>query len=160
MGKARVSMDADNDIARVKWLLLGIVLFLIGGFLSYRELVYLIRGREVQARVVKAYEQEQHGRFGQVTGTKLVIEYAFTDAEGLSRKGDDEVGTDWPLPTSGSVSVTYTPGIDGVSRLTGHGNWIVLVLFGGALIYLAVAGYLFWREVSEAVKDLKPRRKR
>jgi len=152
-------MDTDSEVGRAKWLLFGAVLFLVGAWISYRELVYLLRGSSVASSSVHAYEVEKRGRWGLPAGTKMIVDYEFTDAAGNRRRGTDTMSSDWELPESGQVVVRYTPGADGSSRLTGHTNWIGISIFAISLIYISIAGYRFWRHVNEAVNGPKSRRK-
>jgi hypothetical protein len=150
-------MDADQELARAKWLLFSGVLFLVSCFLSYAELVYLLRGKQVQATVTSAYETPIRGRFGTVRGMQRTVEYAFTEADGTRRTDSDTVSLDWDLPNNGTVPVQYTPGAEGRSRLAGHVNLVALVIFAVSVVVLGIFGYRLWREASEATK---PRRRR
>ena len=150
-------MDSESEIARAKWLLGAVAVFLVSAFISYREMVYLARGRDTEAKVTKAYEMRRDQLFGLIPVKKLVVDYEFTDANNHRRTGSDEVSGDWPLSPSGVVPVRYT---DGYSRLVGHHNWFGVGLFVASLIYLGGSGYWFWRHVSAAMSDQKPRRKR
>lgn len=145
-------MDSDREIARAKWLLLFGAVFLVSAFLCYGEMVYLFVGREAQATVKEAYVLERRGRFGIPLGEKLVVEYSFTEPDGTSRSGHDEVTSSWPPPENGIITVRYTPGKDGRSRLAGHVNWTGLALFAlsTALVIYAVAR--LWQLASRAVK--------
>ena len=149
-------MESESEIARAKWLLGAVTLFLVSAFISYRELVQFARGRDVQATVTKAYEMRRDRLFGLIPVKKLVVDYEFTDAENRRHTGSDEVGGDWPLPPTGTVPVRFT---EGNSRLAGHHNWLGLGLFGASLIAIGWSGFWFWRHVSEAASDKKPRRK-
>jgi hypothetical protein len=144
-------VDQENELARAKWLLIAVLLFLVSGCISYGELDYALRGHDAEARVTKAYESRStRGR------TSLTVEYEFTEPDGTRRKGMNSVPTDWPVPPDGTVVVRYTAGADGNSRLAGRVNWIGLTLFAisvGAVIVFIV------RLLREAADEPKPRRR-
>jgi len=148
-------MEDESEIARAKWLLGAVTVFLVSAIISYREFVYVARGRDTEATVMKAYEMRRDQLFGLIPIKKLVVDYEYTDAENHRHTGSDEVGGDWSLPPTGTVPVRYT---QGSSRLAGHHNWLGLGLFGASLAWLGWSGFWFWRHVSEAVSDKKPRR--
>ena len=153
-------MDADQELTRAKWLLFSGLFFLVSCFMSYRELVYLVRGRVAQAAVTKAYEVTQRGRFGVSQGTRLTVEYTFTEPDGTRRSDSDTVDTDWPLPSNESVPVQYTPGAGGRSRLSGHVNWAWIAIFVVSLGVMGVFGYRLWRVAHEATRPARSRRAR
>lgn len=144
-------MDNENELARAKWFLGCLVLFLLSGCLSYQELAYLINGHETQANITKVYESR--GRRG---STRLTVEYAFTEQNGKQRKAMDTVSTDWPVPANGKVAVQYTPGEDGSARLAGGVNWIGPGMFA---LSICVLGVIAVRLLLEGAKEPKPRRR-
>jgi hypothetical protein len=152
-------MDTENELARAKWLLISVAVFLFSAWISWGELLYLIVGRDAQADVVKAYEVTRGGRFGVGGRQRLVVDYSFTEPGGTHRTGTDTVPPDWPIPQGGKVPVRYTAGADGNSRLAGHVNWIGIVLFGLSVGAVGVFGYRLWREASEAYRERKPGRR-
>ena len=153
-------MDNESELARAKWLLLGIVLFAVSIFIAYSEFAYLLFGHETQSTSAEIYTIDRRGRFGLVRGKKTVVEYEFTDNDGNRRKGRDEVSPDWGLSGGESVTVRYRPGATGSSRLAGHVNWLGLVLFFGITIFLCIVGFRFWRHVTKAVAEMDPKKKR
>jgi hypothetical protein len=64
----------------------------------YAEVVYLLRGKETQATVTKAWEVTSRGRYGLGEHKRVEIEYTFTDMDGSIRKGGDFVDLDSRLP--------------------------------------------------------------
>jgi hypothetical protein len=148
-------MDSDSEVVRAKWLLAGFVVFLIGSWFSYRELIYLVRGREGPAVIARAYEVEKRGRWGLVTGTRVAVDFEFLDSEGNRRKGHDEMSSGWQPPRDGPVRVQYTPGADGSSRLAGHVNWFGPAVFAVALVYLVIMARRLLRRASRAVSEGK-----
>jgi hypothetical protein len=153
-------MDADNEIARAKWLLFSGLLFVVSCFICYDELVYVLKGRETQATVTKAYEVTRRGRFGLSRGTRLTVEYAFTEPDGTRRSDSDTVDPDWDLPSTGTVRVRYTPGASGRSRLAGHVNWGGIGIFVVSLGVMGYFGFRLWREAAEAMRPRKSKRVR
>lgn len=153
-------MDHDSEIARAKWLLFSGALFILSCFICYSELKYLIRGKQIQAKVTDAYEVTRRGRFGLSRGTVLTVEYAFTEPDGTRRTDSDTVSTDWKLGSDGTVSVQFTPGADGRSRLSGHVNWFGIVIFVVSVGVMSFFGFRLWRQASEATKPSKAKRRR
>jgi hypothetical protein len=152
-------MDAENEIARAKWLLAAGVLFVVSCFVSYRELTYLLRGQQTQASVTQAYEITRKEHFGLTETKSLTVEYAFTEPDGTHRADSDTVNADWPLPPSRKVAVQYTPGAGGRSRLAGHVNWFGIGFFVVSLGVLGFFGYRLWREASQATSRAKSRQR-
>jgi hypothetical protein len=145
-------MDHENEIARAKWVLGALALFLISGCISYGEIAYFLNGQDAEATISKAYESRS--RRG---GAALTVEYTFTEPGGTYRKGMESVPLDWPVPENRKVAVRYTPGEDGSSRLAGRVRWVWLCVFGGSLVMILVAAALLLREGAE---EPAPRRRR
>ena len=143
--------ENQNELARAKWLLLGIVLFLISGCMSYGEITYFLNGHDTEADITKTYESR--GRRG---GTSLTVEYAFAEPGGTRRKGMSSVATDWSVPNNGKVPVRYTAGADGSSRLAGRVNWIGLGLFA---VSVGCVGVFVVRLLREGAAEPEPRRR-
>jgi hypothetical protein len=153
-------MDEESELRRAKWLIFGIVIFLVSGFFSYRELVYAISGKETRGEITKTYLTEERRRGG--TTTVRTVEYSFTEANGTQRTGTDTVSTTWPVPADRRISIRYTPGADGNSRLSGQANWIALVLFGISAIVVIVFFVKLMIEATQATRELNrgPRRRK
>ena len=73
-------MDSENEIAKAKWLLAGVFLFLVSGCFTYRELNFWLRGADGQATVLQVFESR--GRRG---SSSMTVEYEFTDVENNRR---------------------------------------------------------------------------
>ncbi|QJW94426.1 DUF3592 domain-containing protein [Frigoriglobus tundricola] len=147
-------MDQETEIARAKWLLMGVLFFLVSGCFSYGEAVYLVSGHEATATVSKTFESP--GRRG---GTRLSVEYTFSEPNGTPREGTDTVPTAWSVPANGQVPVLYISGTDGSSRLAGNVNWVALGIFAFSLVWIAVfAARLFGATRDEPQR--RPRRRR
>lgn len=138
-------MDTENDLARLKWLLIVGVLFLISGFFSWREFKYIVFGTTVDASLVQTYQTEERGRRGRVK-QMLVVEYRFTDKDGSARKEKDTISASSPAPTGPLVSIQYLSKSPGSSRLTGHTQRIWMFVFFGCLAYLAYKILMLVRE--------------
>ncbi len=150
-------MDSDNETARAKWLAGAAIISLLSGCFSWGELVYLLFGRDAQADVTKALLVTRGGRLGVGGREMLVIEYEFTEPDGIKRGGTDTVPPDWPPPVNGKVPVRYTAGEKGHSRLAGHVSWVALTLFALAAGGVAVFGYRLMREANDATRGRKGR---
>jgi len=138
-------MDADDEIAKLKWLLVLGVLFLLSGCFSWREMKYSMFGKSADAALVRVYETTEYARRGR-TVEKLAIDYQFED-KGAIRKETDSVAIDSPRPRGRTVPIEYLSGSPGSSRLKGHSNKVWMFVFLGCL---AVMGYKVFRLVQES----------
>ena len=145
-------MDAGKEIARAKWLLLAVLVFLVSGCLSWGEFVYLIGGKTADATVTKVVEVTSK-RWGVETGKRLEVTYTFTEPDGTPRTGTDTADLNWPIPVSKKTLVQYTPGKDGGSRLSGKVNWIALTVFGVAVAAIGLTIVLFVRKARAEAND-------
>ena len=143
-------MDAERNLQKAHLLFIGLAMLLVGGCLSYLELIYLFRGREAQATITKAWEIRKLG------STRWSVEYEFNEPGVGQRRGTDSCSTGWPGVMNGTVAVRYTPGKDGESRLSGNVSWLGLGLFAAA-IALIIWGIIV---VSREMYVDKPRKKR
>jgi hypothetical protein len=139
-----------NDVRKARWLFTGLLAFLLGGCMSWEELMYLLRGRDTRATITKVFETHER------RGTALSVEYTFAEPGGGPRRGNHTVSLDWPVPRDKKVTVRYTPGEDGDSRLAGHVRWSGLLTFFGALLLAVVGAIVLGREAH----DDKPRKNR
>jgi hypothetical protein len=145
-------MDQESELAKAKWLLGGILLFLVSGCFTYYEVNYWLRGTDGQATVLKVFESR--GRRGRVS---LTVEYEFTDAAGNRRKDQQSVSRDSDLPgTGGKIAIQYLPGADASSRLAGSNNYLFVGLF---IVSLAFIAFGILKLVKEANDDGPKRRK-
>ena len=145
-----MTIDAQSETARAKWLLIAGVLFLGSSIYAYSELMYLIRGRDTTATITEASKVTKRGRFGLSQSQQIEIEYKFTDADGNDRTGSDRLDDDWKIPTDRKVAICYRPGQDGSSRVAGKIGWVTLVIFGICLTGMCVFAYRLWREANDA----------
>jgi hypothetical protein len=157
-------MDFDNEMQRLKWLLVAGVLFLLSAVFSYGELKFAVWGKTAPAKVTRTHETHNGGGFGR-RGLRertplLAVEYQFTEADGTARSERDDVPIDWPMPENGEISVQYLPGVADSSRLEGHSRMTWVYVFLGSLAWLAYSIYKLWREATEAVRGSGRRRGR
>jgi hypothetical protein len=155
-----ISMDEESELRRAKWLLAGLVIFIVSGIISYRELTYFVMGRNANAHITKAYETVRRSRGGETIS--LSIDYEFTESDGTKRTGSDTVARNWPLPDDGVILVRYTPGTDGNSRISGQVNWVGPILFVISLVVVIVFFVKLMIEARQATRELSrgPRRRR
>lgn len=144
-------MDSEHELARAKWLIISVLIFLVSGCISWGELVYLFAGEDAQADIEKAYETTRRGWLG--GSRRVTVDYTFTEPDGSRRTGTDTVPSDWVLPENGKVPVRYTPGEDGDSRVAGQVNWVALAFFGLSLAAVGWFGFRLWREATEATRS-------
>ena len=140
-------------MARAKWLLGSIALFLVSCFVCWTELAYLLFGQKAQAAIMEIWDTERKQFFGLTSSTSREVSYAFAEGDGTQRKGKMVVSTSWQPPEDGTVAVQYTAGAEGRSRLSGHVIWIGLGFFVVSLGVVGWFGYSLWREASEATRD-------
>lgn len=137
-------MDMDVEFRRLKWLLIGGLVFVVSAFFSWREIRYAVTGKTADAKLVRAYETIERGRRGRET-QKIAVEYQFPDAGG-QRKETDTLSIDEAVPTGPTVAVEYLSGSAGSSRLAGNGQKFWLFVFFGSL---AFAGFKVFQIVRE-----------
>jgi hypothetical protein len=147
-------MDQEFELGRAKWLGLFLLLLLVSCFISYEEVIYLIRGKNVQAKITDV-TLETTKRLGITTGERVLVDYEFTEADGTHRTGRDFRSKDWEIPANEMVAIRYTPGVNGTSRFVGHVNWLGLGFFIFALASVGWFGYKLWREAKEAYEPRK-----
>lgn len=144
-------MDEERELARAKWAMLVFAVFVISAWVSYDELALYLNGRDAQADVTKVYMSQNR------RGSRLTIEYAFTEPDGTRRRAMTTTSPDAPPPApNAKLAVRYTPGESGNVRLAGHVNWIAIGIFGASLCVVLVVIVILVREAN----DDAPRRKR
>ena len=139
-------MDMDNEMARLKWLLVAGLIFVVSAFFYWRELKYAVVGKRTDAWLVRVYETTESGRRGRRV-EKLVVEYQFKESVGATRKESDTIAIDADRPAGPTVAVQYLNGSPGSSRLAGNTRqWWLFVFFGS----LAFAGFKVFQIVRES----------
>lgn len=151
-------MDQDEELARFKWILAVGIAVIVTGCYAFNEMKYALWGKSAAAKIMQVKEITSTGRRGR-TRKLLRVEYEFSEASGTRRSERDEVSMDWSLPTDGTITVQFIPGVEHASRLEGHSSMIAVYLFFGCIAFLGIAIY----RVSQYVNDTggtskKPRR--
>src|SRR5687768_4237654 len=133
-------MDTDEEVGRLKWLLIGGIAFIISGCFSYQEMKYTTGGREVDAVVTGVKDIEERGRRGRVREKRLV-EYTFKDNSGAERREKDKVDRDFPAQPGRKVSVEY---LSDRSRLKGNDNMFWVYVFLASLAFVVFKIFMIW----------------
>jgi hypothetical protein len=149
-------MDFDNLLARAKWALLSgaVLLLLMSACFTWGELGYRLFGRTVEAGIVEAKQVTHRDRYGNAKPPVLLIHYAFTEPDGTRRTGVDEISADFPIPADRKVTVQYTAGSEGSSRLAANASLGGPILLLIALAVAAFFGYRAFREAAAATDRL------
>jgi hypothetical protein len=137
-------MDTRWEMRKVRWLFAGLKLFLLGACLSGAECSYALNGRNATATVTRVVPTTT--RWG---GSRLTVEYEFTEPDGTRRRDNDEVATGWAKPPNGKVEVRYTPGSSGLSRFAGHVAWLGLGIFFSAILVVIVLFVILGRDARD-----------
>ena len=143
----------DEELMRAKWVLSAAFVFLISGCMTYTELEYLVFGHTTDARVVDAKLVDTSERRFRTT-EKLRIDYQFTEPDGTARKGQQDLSPDRIEELGETVSVRYTPGKDGMSRMAGTANVLLLGIFFISLAAIIGFGAKLVRDGNEAAREL------
>ncbi|QDT89628.1 hypothetical protein [Gimesia algae] len=146
-------IDEDEELKKLKWILIAVVAFLISGYLSFKELKYTVWGATTEATVTNTFDTAESRR-----KPLLAVEYTFTDEDGKHYSERDDVPIDWPVPGP-TVNVQYLPGVEDSSRLEGHSSKVAVWVFLSCCVLLCFAGFKLYQMASEAV-DGPPRRRR
>ena len=146
-------IDEEEELKKLKWILIAVVAFLVSGYLSFKELKYSVWGARAAATVTNTFETAASRR-----NPLLAVEYTFTDKDGQQHSEWDDVPFDWPVPGP-MVNVQYLPGVEDSSRLEGHSSKVAVWVFLGCCVLLGFAGFKLYQMASEAV-DGPPRRRR
>ena len=156
-------MDGHDEAKKVKVLMYVTIAFLVSLYVSYGELAYLRLGKKTTAKLTKAYLKVSES--DRTNEKSVEIKYKFAEPDGTHRIGSDSMPGGWrpknwdPDMETGEVEIQFTPGEDGRSRVTGHVNWIGLVLFFVLLSVLGFQAFSFWREVQDAIKPSGEKRR-
>jgi hypothetical protein len=147
-------MDDNKELANAKWLLGCIVVFLVSCFFVYDEFCYLIWSREAPGTITKVYTSTTR------RGTVLNVDYTFTEADKTARRGTVVLSDSWSPPPGNTVTVQYTPGELGRSRLAGTIYRLPIIIFGVSLLAVLVVIVRLVREANDAYRPRKPKRTR
>jgi hypothetical protein len=144
--------DDDKETAKAIGAVVAIVLFIISTFVAWMELKYMTAGQTAQATVDRVVEYRVGRRMAR-RQTEWEVMYRYNDASGTRQSGSDGVPVGWRPPPGGTVTIEY---VGESSRLAGHRNTAMLVVFFGSFAVLLVGGFLFWRHVREATRPSAP----
>jgi hypothetical protein len=149
-------MDEEEELAKLKWILIAGIAFLVTGYLSFQELKFAVWGTTAEATVTRTFETSSGSR--RRPKLLLAVEYTFSDEEGQHHSERDDVPSSWPTPGP-KVTIQYMPGVEDSSRLEGHSSQVAVWIFFGCCVWLAYSGFQLYQLASEAV-DGPPRRRR
>lgn len=147
-------MDEEEELKKLKWLVVALVVFLISTYYSWQELKFVVWGQTAQANVTNTFETSSGGRR---SAPLLAVEYTFTDSATGARSERDDVPVDWPL-SENTVTVQYLPGVVDSSRLHGHSRQSAVLIFVACAAWLGYQGFKLYREASQAVHGRGKRR--
>ena len=152
-------MDVEDETRKFKFILFFGLALVVSTFFTWGELMYLLRGGTAEGQVTLA-EQRVVARGRGRTSPMFVVKYEFTDAAGNVRDGSDRFDPDSaPAVSPGdAVTVSYRPGPDGDSRLAGHANWFIVVVW---IVCFGVTAFFVGGAVRESMaysREVKARR--
>jgi uncharacterized membrane protein len=148
-------MEMDREIAKAKWLLIGLLVFVLSCCTSYREFNYWAFGIDGEATVVKSFVTQGSGRRSRPS---IQVEYTFTDNENNRRLDHFLISVESTPPADGAkLPIRYTAGKNGGSRLAGRVNWIGPIILAVSLIFIAAGIFALIREAND---DAPKRRRR
>lgn len=150
-------VDEQEELAKLKWILIAGIIFLISAYYSYQELKYAVWGATAEANVTRTFNTAESSRRGRRKNL-LAVEYTFTDRDGKQHSERDDIPRNSPTPGP-KVNVEYLPGVEDSSRIEGYSSKVAVWIFLGCCILLVFAGFKLYQMASEAV-DGKPRRRR
>ena len=130
--------------------LLGIILFLVSGYFSYSEFMYLANGRHSTATVVSAAEKREFSSRGR-SRYKWEVTYTFPLRDGSERKDTVAMSMDHSdtLVPGATFDVQYMPREANESRVKGDNNaWMTIpfILVSAWMFYSTIK---IWREYKE-----------
>ena len=135
-------MDHDEELGKLKWLLVAVFAFLFSAYFSYQELKFAVAGVTADATVTNTFEV----RGGRRSSPKLAVEYTFTDEDGAHHSERDDVSIGSSISENDTISVQYLPGAEDSSRIEGNSNSFAVAIFLGCLIWLGFSFFKLYRE--------------
>lgn len=142
-------MDQDEELAKFKSILFSAVVFLISAYFSFGELKFAVWGKTAEAKISRTHETKSAGRRSR---PMIQIEYQFTEADGTGRSERADVAIDWPVPTTGVMTVQYLPGVADSSRPLGQSKMMAVYIFLASLAGLGFNGYKLCKLANEPVR--------
>ena len=125
----------------------GIVLTLVGFFMSLSSLRLAIWGKPAKAEIVHAIERTKR-RSDRVT--HVAVSYRFRDDKGEDVLGGVNMPPGYVPPADAQLDVVYVSGASKTNRLASKSGWTgYLCLLGG----LALSGIGFWYFNVETVNE-------
>jgi hypothetical protein len=119
----------------------GLLLFVVGFFMSQRSLRLKFWGKTVPAVMVDAWE-----RSGNRGGSTLIIQYSFPNEKGEQVRGGQPVSTDWRPPVDGKMMVVYLPSDPSISQFAETSGTTGYLVFFAGIGVMALAVWYFNRE--------------
>ena len=135
----------SKEAVQLRMLLALVVLFVVSAVTSCSELRYRIWGRTAAAKLLNAQNTTRSTRGGK----DLLLTYEFMDIDGSTRKEDDYVDGDWPVPAADQtgarhIQVQFIPGSPGSSRVPEQGRWFLIGLFLVTMTAMAIQFVRFY----------------
>ena len=135
-------MDTEEEVGRLKWLLIGGLVFLVSGCFSVGEMKYKMGAKEADAKVVSTQEVQERGRRGRVRN-KLEVEYVFKDEKGSAYKGKQRVDDDSPIREGQTIRIEY---LADKSRIKGEDNMFWVYVFLASVAFVVFKIVMIWRQ--------------
>ena len=139
----RSSNLANEESGALFWLIVAILVFIVSGLISWREMKYQLYGETTEA-VIKRVIPVKHRDRGR-DYTVYHVRYMWTQRDGVKREDVDDVGTEWNRPASDTIRIDFLSGEQG-SRLSGDVNYFALVYFYGSAAIMIVVFVLTARK--------------
>ncbi|MBA4029493.1 MAG: hypothetical protein C0478_01030 [Planctomyces sp.] len=151
-------MDTDQEMQRLKGGLIILGVVLISGWFSFTELRYAVWGRQAEAVITNAEIGIERGRRGRETAV-LNVTYSYQDQAGTQRNESESLPVDTHLSTGEKAMVSYLPGVERSTRLSGRPNYFAVIMF---LVSIAtMIGFIVWiaRQANAPIPTSRHRRK-
>ncbi len=100
-----------SDRSKMALIIFTLVFLVMGSYLSYVEISYLLFGRETTGTVTKVADLTRRHRGHEQKYRQ--VEFTYAEPNGTQRSGEDSMDTNWTPPSNGVIKVQYTPGADG-----------------------------------------------
>lgn len=142
-------MDQEEELAKFKSIIFSGLVFLISAYFSFGELKFAIWGKNAEAKITRTHETRSSGRRAH---PMIQIEYQFTEADGTGRSERADVAVDWPVSTTGMMTVQYLPGVADSSRPLGQSKMTAVYVFLAALAWLGFNGYKLCKLANEPIR--------
>src|SRR5690242_18901864 len=119
----------------------GLLLFVVGLFMSQRSLRLKFWGKTAQGTIADAWES--HGSRG---GSSIVVQYFFPNEKGEQIRGGQSVSSDWIPPPDLKVMVVYLPNDPSINQFASTSGTTGYLVFFAGIGVMAVAVWYFNRE--------------